>query len=50
MVEAMDEAEPSLYMSLSAKALIKKMVGKSMLISIRERTIESSRLTQRNLT
>ena len=45
MVEVMDEAETSVYMSLYMKALIKERVGMSMLVSIRKRTVESSRPT-----
>ena len=50
MVEVVDEAETPVYMSLSMKALIRKRVGKSMLVSIRKRTIERNRVTQRRLT
>ena len=50
MVEVMDEAEKLMYMSLSMKALIRKRIGDSMLVSSRKRTIESSKPTLRRLT
>ena len=49
MVEAIDEVETSVYMSLSMKALIRKKVGKNMLVSIGKRTVESNKSTQRRL-
>ena len=50
MVEVVDEVETSMYMSLSMKALIRKRIGEIMSVSIRKRTVESSRLTLRKLT
>ena len=50
MVEAMDEVEISMYMSLSMKALFWKRIGKSMLVSIKKRTIEINKLTQMRFT
>ena len=50
MVEAVDEAETSMYMNLSTKALIKKRIGESMSVRIMKKTMESSGLTLRRLT
>lgn len=49
MVEVVDEAEPSMYMSLSTKGLFKKRIGKSMSVSIRRRTVVSNMPTLRRL-
>ena len=50
MVEVVDEAETSTYMSLFMEGLFKKGIGKSMSVSIRKRILESSKPTLRRLT
>ena len=49
MVGTMDEVELLVSMSLSMEGLFKKRIGKSMLVSIKKRTIERSMLTLRRL-
>jgi hypothetical protein len=50
VVEVMGEAETLVFISFPMEALFRKRIGKSNSVSIRKRTIESSRLTQRRFT
>ena len=45
MVEAIDETDTSVHISLVMEALFKKRIEKSILVSMRKRTIERNRPT-----